>query len=66
MSKNPDQVTDAKEVAAILESARGLYRLDQDVNAIEIADPPVVVRTDTGFRVQAWLYVRRRGSLVLK
>ena len=52
-----DRITDPKEVAAYVASARGLYELDQDVNAIEIADPPVVVRTPAGAKVMAWLPV---------
>lgn len=52
-----DRVTDPKEIASYIESARGLYNLDQDVNAIEIADPPVIVRTPAGAKVMAWLPV---------
>lgn len=52
-----DTLTDPAEIAAIVKSARGLYNLDQDVNAIEISDPPVIVRTQTGFKVMAWLPV---------
>ena len=57
MADHPNQLTDPAEIAAIVTSARGLYRLDQDVNAIEISDPPIVVRTDTGHKVLAWLPV---------
>lgn len=57
MADDGERLTDAKEIAAIVASARGLYQLDQDVNAIEIADSPVVVRTAAGFKVMAWLPV---------
>ena len=52
-----ERITDPAEIDAYLTSARGLYDLDQPVNAIEIADPPVVEKTPSGARVMAWLPV---------
>ena len=50
-----EKITDPAEIAAYVASVRELYALDQDVNAIEISDPPVVIRTATGAKVMAWL-----------
>ena len=52
-----DEITDAAKVAAFVKSAEGLYDLDGGVNAIEIADPPVVIATPSGAKVMAWLPV---------
>ena len=57
MSDTAQPLTDPKEIAAALASARALYGLDEDMSAVEITDPPVVIRTDTGYRVMAWLPV---------
>ena len=52
-----ERITDPAEIAAYLASVLGLYDLDQPVNAIELADPPVIERTASGARVMAWLPV---------
>jgi len=57
MSDTSHPLTDPKEIADALASARALHGLDEDMSAIELADPPVVIRTDTGYRVMAWLPV---------
>ena len=50
-----DAVTDPTEIARYVASARELYEIQS--GAVEIADPPVVVRTAGGARVMAWLPV---------
>ena len=49
-----DAITDPAEIARYVASARDLYPRD---SALEIAEPPVVVRTAGGARVMAWLPV---------
>ena len=51
------QITDPKKIAAYVKSAKGLYDLDAGVNAIEVADPPVVIATPSGAKVMAGLPV---------
>lgn len=50
-----DAIADPAEIARYVASARELYALSG--SAIELPDPPVVVRTSTGARVLAWLPV---------
>ena len=52
MSETP--ITDRAEAARYAQSARDLYGED---SAVEISDPPVVVKTAGGARVMAWLVV---------
>ena len=51
------RITDPVKVVAYVNSARGMYALEEHVNAIEIADPPVVVAKPAGAKVMAWLPV---------
>ena len=48
-------IADPAEIARYVASARELYALAD--SAIELPDPPIVVRTPTGARVLAWLPV---------
>lgn len=50
-----DALTDPKEIARYVESASELYVHILMEAAVEIPDPPVVVKTATGARVMAWL-----------
>ena len=50
-----DAMTDPAEIDRYVASARELYLHVLEASAIEIPDPPVVVRTTTGARVLAWL-----------
>jgi hypothetical protein len=47
-------IIDPAEVERYVQSARDLYGTD---TAMEIANPPVVVKTASGARVMAWLPV---------
>ncbi len=49
-----DAVTDPDEIARYIATVRELYPKDLP---IELAHPPIVVRTPTGARVMAWLPV---------
>ena len=48
-----DAIADPAEIARYVACARELYALAD--SAIELPDPPIVVRTASGARVLAWL-----------
>jgi hypothetical protein len=50
-----EKIDDSEQVKKYLATAKGLYNLDE--TAIEIRDPPFIVRTETGAKIAAWLPV---------
>lgn len=52
-----ERITVKAEVDAYVSTARAMYGLDEELSAIEVTDPPVVVRTPDGAKVMAWLPV---------
>jgi hypothetical protein len=50
-----EKIDDPKKVEAYIKTAKALYDLDS--TAIEIRDPPFIVKTPTGAKIAAWIPV---------
>lgn len=57
MSADERPVTDPIKIAAYVKSAERFYLSPEGAGAVEVelADPPVVVKTESGAKVMAWL-----------